>query len=115
MERLAICSEDVARWKSEQRDDILANLGEQSAWRAPGACPFIAELSPGRYACSIYDTRPLTCRDYPLAINHMEFVRCEMLEPGDTDETVATFMRHANQVADPDSDPAPAAPPARRP
>lgn len=99
MERLAICGEDVSRWKAQGRQDILKNLGEESAWREPGPCPFVVQVSAAQYQCAIYDTRPLTCRDYPLAVGHMEFVGCEMLEPGDTDDVVARFMQRVGRAA----------------
>lgn len=98
MERLSVCGDDVARWTSEGRQDILAKVGKESAWHKPGACPFVVRISADRYACAIYDTRPLTCRDYPLAVAHMKFVDCEMLEPGDTDRIVADFM-HKHKAA----------------
>ena len=99
MERLGITAGDVSRWKAQNRSDILAELGAQSGWRAAGPCPFAVNVGPGRITCAIYDTRPLVCRDYPFAVAHMEFVDCEMLEPGDTDQTVIDFMRKSDAAA----------------
>lgn len=99
MERIAIGGSDIARWQTQGRSDILAELGEQSGWRTPGPCPFVVMLPNGRSACSIYETRPATCREYPLAINHMRFVDCEMLEAGDTDRHVAEFMARGEEAA----------------
>lgn len=99
MERLGICAEDVSRWKSQKRNDILAELGAQSGWREAGPCPFAKRTAGTRVNCAIYDTRPLVCRDYPAAVSHMKYVDCEMLEPGDTDQTVIDFMRNSSEAA----------------
>lgn len=99
MERIAIGDADVARWKREGRLDILAQLGAQSGWLMPGPCPFLAPLANHRLGCAIYTTRPATCREYPLAVDHMQFVDCEMLEPGDTDADVAAFMGRNEEAA----------------
>jgi Fe-S-cluster containining protein len=100
---------DFVRWKREGRADILdwgVVLGSDKdgprgdLWISPVTgreaerCPFVRKM-PGRdkYTCRIYDTRPEVCRSYPEAVDHMEFVSCEMLEPGDTDATVKKFMK----------------------
>ena len=95
MERIGISEPDIARWTREGRLDILGEVSELSGWRTPGPCPFLVPIGAGRYSCSIYDTRPETCREYPLAASHMRFVDCEMLEPGDTDQHIARFMGRA--------------------
>jgi Fe-S-cluster containining protein len=92
MDSLGITDKDQARWREQGRDDILAQVNDHMGWLEPGPCPFAHEMSDGRYTCAIYDTRPETCREYPIAVIHMTFVDCEMLEPGDTDADVARFM-----------------------
>jgi Fe-S-cluster containining protein len=92
MEHFSASDTDIARWTAEGREDILAKVGKPSGWIEPGPCPFAAPIAGNRYTCTIYATRPLVCRDYPSAVDHMKYVNCEMLEPGDTDETVARFM-----------------------
>lgn len=99
MERFVIGASDIARWKEQGRLEILAQVGEQSGWQTPGPCPFVMALPHQRFVCSIYDTRPATCREYPLAVNHMRYVDCEMLEPGDTDEDIAAFMGRSEKAA----------------
>lgn len=99
MERIVIASSDISRWRAQDRGDILAELGEQSGWLTPGPCPFVVALPGDRYTCSIYETRPDTCREYPLAVDHMRFVDCEMLEPGDTDQDIAAFMARSDEAA----------------
>lgn len=96
MERIGISAPDTDRWKSEGRNDILAKVSIYSGWVDPGPCPFLADAdAKGRRICSIHETRPLTCREYPLFVDHMRYVDCEMLEPGDTDETITRFMQAA--------------------
>lgn len=92
MESIGISDADTARWEREGRTDILAEVSQYCGWVKPGPCPFLGAVGDNRFACQIYETRPETCREYPLATCHMEFVDCEMLEPGDTDEDVARFM-----------------------
>lgn len=92
MERIGISEPDLVRWRREGRADILAEVGDYSGWLKPGACPFLKPAPLGRLTCSIYETRPETCREYPMAVAHMAYVDCEMLEPGDTDQHVARFM-----------------------
>lgn len=92
MERIGISKPDTDRWQREGRTDILARLGEDAGWKSAGPCPFLVPAGDQRLVCSIYETRPATCREYPMAVAHMRWVDCEMLEPGDTDEDVARFM-----------------------
>jgi Fe-S-cluster containining protein len=92
MESLGITDEDMGRWREQGRSDILAQVGQYMSWKSRGPCPFAHEIGDDRYTCAIYDTRPHTCREYPVAVIHMTFVDCEMLEPGDTDADVARFM-----------------------
>lgn len=92
MERIGISACDTSRWEREGRTDILSQVSEYSGWITPGPCPFLVATEDGRRVCGIYETRPETCREYPLATSHMAFVDCEMLEPGDTDDDIARFM-----------------------
>ena len=99
MMRLGASDADVARWNREGRRDILAWVSRGDVWIDPvsgetaATCPFVRKV-PGsdRLACGIYDTRPETCREYPSHVAHMEFVACEMLDAGDTDDDVTRFM-----------------------
>lgn len=92
MERLGISDEDMDRWRREGRQDILAKVSKERGWRDAKPCAFLLDVGNGVHTCSIYQTRPETCREYPIATVHMRFVDCEMLEPGDTDADVARFM-----------------------
>lgn len=95
--------EDLARWKREQRYDILqyaCQLGSfADLWISPrtgeelSRCPFVRKRrNKPIYDCTIYDTRPEVCREYPHYVSHMQIIDCEMLEDGDTDADVARFM-----------------------
>ena len=95
MERLGITEGDKTRWRQQGRHEILAQINDEMGWRELGPCPFVLMIGDGRYTCTIYDTRPETCREYPIAVIHMRFVDCEMLELGDTDADVARFMGRA--------------------
>ncbi|HBJ74846.1 MAG: YkgJ family cysteine cluster protein [Smithellaceae bacterium] len=70
-----VTDEDIARWKAEQRDDILEILErEHGAWegdhlvssetgRALHGCPFFM-FDGENFCCAIHETRPATCRHY---------------------------------------------------
>ena len=84
---------DVLEWCWVIDDDVGGDL-----WISPvtgieaSRCPFVRKRrGQDKYDCTIYDVRPEVCRNYPLAIGHMQSIGCEMLEPGDTDEDVARF------------------------
>jgi len=92
MERLGISDEDMDRWRREGRQDILEQVADERGWLTLARCAFLLDAGNGVETCTIYHTRPQTCREYPLGIVHMQSVDCEMLEPGDTDADVASFM-----------------------
>jgi Fe-S-cluster containining protein len=112
MSGMQATEDDIKRWKREKRRDILAYAYIYKAmpdrpdwmpfadlWFSPKTgddlerCPFVRKRrGVEKYDCLIYDTRPQVCRDYPGNVGHMKFVRCEMLEPGDTDADVLAFM-----------------------
>ena len=70
-----VTDEDLARWRREGRGDILHVLeNEHAIWVGDhllsadnGAdlcdCPFL-QPEGGRILCSIYGSRPRTCREY---------------------------------------------------
>lgn len=110
MGSLSASGADVLRWREEGREDILAwvaQLGEGDdpwgdLWISPRTgeeahrCPFVRKVrGQEKYNCTIYETRPETCRRYPQAVDHMKTVDCEMLETGDTDADVRRFMRRS--------------------
>lgn len=69
---------DIARWQHEGRDDLLARVNRLGwIWVDPetkqlvAPCPFLQQLDEQRWGCSIYETRPAICKDYPtLAHGH---------------------------------------------
>ncbi|MBI5018081.1 MAG: YkgJ family cysteine cluster protein [Deltaproteobacteria bacterium] len=63
---------DLARWRREERWDLLAHVGEGGAlWVDPvtggdlDRCPFLERTGPGAARCAIHATKPDMCRDYP--------------------------------------------------
>ncbi|MGD0820353.1 MAG: YkgJ family cysteine cluster protein [Desulfomonilia bacterium] len=70
-----VTKEDMDRWISQGRSDILHIIeNEQAFWagdhlvsardgRPLTGCPFLT-WEKGGYACSIYETRPGVCRNY---------------------------------------------------
>ncbi|MCK9275022.1 MAG: YkgJ family cysteine cluster protein [Syntrophales bacterium] len=66
---------DFERWRSEHRQDILHIIENRHLlWAgdrlistrtgmSPQTCPFL-EREGGHWRCSIYETRPLVCREY---------------------------------------------------
>ena len=70
-----VTPEDLARWKRENRQDILHIIeNEQAVWlgdhfisartgRPIYGCPFL-EVKGDIFTCSIYETRPKVCADY---------------------------------------------------
>lgn len=76
-----VSKSDIDRWKLEQRDDILSEVSfianyprdgvggfyiRKSALNPKQPCPFY------NGSCMIYATRPVACRDYPLAVSKPE-------------------------------------------
>ncbi|MGB5217525.1 MAG: YkgJ family cysteine cluster protein [Smithella sp.] len=67
--------EDFDRWRAENRQDILEVIENRHlVWAgdrmissetgvSPTECPFLYR-SEGIWLCSIYETRPLVCREY---------------------------------------------------
>jgi Fe-S-cluster containining protein len=74
--------EDMNRWKSEFRHDILRVIenydplwvGDHMINARTGkeimGCPFLISTEKG-FLCSIYETRPLTCREYEPGSSHI--------------------------------------------
>jgi Fe-S-cluster containining protein len=73
--RSYVTAEDFRRWQREERKDILNCLeGDRVTWsgdhfvspddgKSLNACSFLMMVE-GRYGCSIYATRPATCRRF---------------------------------------------------
>lgn len=83
---------DYQRWQDLGRADILEWVGTISQngrvtacriWMLPGtnryagSCPWLKPLpEPERYVCTIYDVRPMTCRQYPGSRKHARMTGC---------------------------------------
>ena len=69
---------DRARWQREKRDDLLGRVNRLGwIWVDPETkqlvepCPFLQKFDEQTWGCSINETKPDICRDYPtLAHGH---------------------------------------------
>ncbi len=69
---LNVTHSDVTRWKREGRGDLLGRVNRLGwIWCDPDTgklvdpCPFLQKNGPDTAVCSINDTKPAMCRDYP--------------------------------------------------
>lgn len=75
---LRATEQDMKRWRSEGRDDLLARINRLGwIWVDPKTkqledpCPFIERTPDHKGLCRINETKPDMCRDYPtLAHGH---------------------------------------------
>jgi len=83
---------DVARWKSQGRDDILKWVGSTKGkdqepvyqiWLEPGSnqfaevCPFLKRgPANDQWVCAIQETKPRICRQYPSSRKHAVMSGC---------------------------------------
>lgn len=63
---------DMERWKKQGRDDLLNRVNRLGwIWVDPETkqmldpCPFLEQADEQRWICSINETKPDICRDYP--------------------------------------------------
>jgi len=95
---LSATDEDITRWEEEGREDILSRVdifdfgdGKKTGdlWFYPykhptlggdemSKCPFLRKLpNQWKFKCMINDTKPATCRKYPIDKEDMENYDCE--------------------------------------
>lgn len=90
--RKEVTAEDVARWRTLGRTDILdwvgifERAGRETAyriWMIPGTtktaetCPFLHHVSEeNRWICRIHDVKPAICRQYPFTRKHALMTGC---------------------------------------
>lgn len=86
MGTLTASSEDINRWTREGRDDILRFVKSGDLWiddngREYFRCPFVRKnRGKSTYRCTIYETRPEVCRNYPSSYSHMISIGCEIID-----------------------------------
>lgn len=63
---------DLKRWRQQGREDLLSRVNLLGwIWVDPETgqmldpCPFLEQADEQRWICSINDTKPDICRDYP--------------------------------------------------
>jgi Fe-S-cluster containining protein len=79
--------EDVKRWKSEDRCDILKFVDQSSFFNdiwidqetgeELGRCPWLKKLPNNKYTCRIHLTKPTHCRNYPHSKRHALTTGCK--------------------------------------
>lgn len=87
-----VTAEDVERWRSLGREDILERVGitrkdgreiGYRIWTQPGTgqvadtCPFLKkEPTSNRWQCRIHEVKPAICRNYPISRKHAVMTGC---------------------------------------
>ncbi len=87
-----VTAEDVARWRIQDRTDILKWVGvtrhrdgrqTYRIWVAPGTnrfaepCPFLSKVATrNAWECRIHEVKPLICRAYPVSRKHALMTGC---------------------------------------
>ena len=62
-------------------------------------CPWLRKLpKQEKYTCRIHHLRPEVCRDYPMDIDQMIQLDCEMLEAGDLDKPHTQLLIELNRM-----------------
>lgn len=89
---LAVTKEEIELWEIFN-PDIFEYVKGSEIWFDPKSgerlerCPFLQTVagqgSRDKYTCSIYQSRPEDCRQYPSLINEMIRDECEMIDKGD--------------------------------
>ena len=87
----SVLDEDVDRWKSEGRYDILQFVDQSSfcndIWinqetgEELGRCPWLKRLPNKKYICRIHHTKPTHCRNYPYSKRHALTTGCKGFDP----------------------------------
>lgn len=86
--------------------EVLDYVGDShfNLWVNPGTgkelkrCPWLdKQQGQEKYGCQIHHVRPEVCRDYPIDIDQMIDLDCEMLEAGDLDKPHAQLLVELNK------------------
>lgn len=106
---MSATTEDIMRWRSQGRDDILEKVLDATIIQDPNSkeeyvvfnlwkdsetgeeakqCPFLKQVSETVYHCGIHDTKPFVCRKFPEDVEMMIIHACQMLEESDVIEYV---------------------------
>lgn len=88
----SVLEEDVNRWESEDRYDILKFVDRSSFFNdiwinqetgeELGKCPWLKRLpNNDKYICRIHHTKPTHCRNYPHSKRHALTTGCKGFDP----------------------------------
>ena len=82
---LEIYEEDIKRWITIGRNDLVDMLDEWEGFGSTGffrnittmRCPFLRKVrKKDEYYCEIYDIKPIMCRGFPGSRKHAEWCDC---------------------------------------
>ena len=82
---IPVTRQDVMRWAVQGRDDILEHISTREMFVQPvsrdefARCPFLREklhLDVYTYTCSIHDTKPAACAEFPTSLEQIERMGC---------------------------------------
>ena len=87
----SVLSEDVNRWMSENRYDILKFVDQNSFFNhiwidqetgeTLDRCPWLEKLPNYKYTCRIHHTKPTHCRNFPHSKRHALTSGCKGFDP----------------------------------
>lgn len=86
---LSASAEEIKSWDIF-RPDIYNYVNDEKIWMNPETgeqltlCPWLKKLpDENKYTCDIYNDRPDDCKYFPVTIEQMINIECEMLEDRD--------------------------------
>lgn len=104
---LSASPEEIKMWDLF-RPDIYDYVSDGKIWMSPATgeqldlCPWlIKDLKQQKYICNIYNDRPDDCKYFPVTIEQMINIDCEMLEkhdltnPSKAQNKLDVIMRHS--------------------
>ena len=91
---LSASAEEIKLWDIF-RPDIYDYVSDGKIWMSPESgeqldlCPWlIKDLNKNIYTCDIYNDRPDDCKFFPVTIEQMINIDCEMLEDRDLENII---------------------------
>lgn len=89
---LSASTEEIKMWDLF-RPDIYSYVSDGKIWMSPETgeqlelCPWlIKDTNQQIYTCDIYNDRPEDCKFFPVTIEQMINIKCEMLEERDLEK-----------------------------
>ena len=89
---LSASTEEIKMWDLF-RPDIYSYVSDGKIWMSPETgeqlelCPWLIKVTNQQiYTCDIYNDRPEDCKFFPVTIEQMINIKCEMLEERDLEK-----------------------------